>query len=147
MEALLLEFAKYGLTGVLVGCVVGAAMFLIRYVTARADRDSSEAAKNTSETMALLKSQIATRDAELKAQISARDADLSWARAELTTTRNEYLASLREERMKLLTALKEERDAREKGNETMISLIRANDKEMLDRLDGIRAGIDRLSQK
>lgn len=125
MDGLLPEFAKYGLAGVLCGVIVGIALFLLRWITVRAEKSAETADKNAAEAIALL-----------KAQIAKGDADLAWWRAELTTARNEYLASLREERA-----------AREKHVDALLGILRADHKEAMGKLDAIHDGIEKLGDR
>ena len=109
MDPSLSEFAKFGLAGLLCGVIVGMTLFLLRWVTARADKTADDASKNAI-------------------------ADMAWLRAEITTSRTEFLAALRDERI-----------TREKHSEALLSVLRADHKEAMEELAGIRNGVERLT--
>ncbi len=124
MDSLLLEFAKYGLAGILCGVVVGIAVILLRHLLARSDKLDTETIKSAAEAISLIKTQII-----------GRDADLTWARAKIDANQRDFL-----------DALRAERETRERQTEALFALLRADHKEAMGVLEDVREGVERLAK-
>ncbi len=116
MDAILLEFAKYGLAGILCGIVCGVAILLLRNLISRTDRLDADVAKSAAESLSLVKSQII-----------ARDADLSWARANIDRIQGQFL-----------DALRAERDSRERQTTALLTLLQSDHKEQMSAIEEVR---------